>query len=195
MAKLDCYISCACETKIIPQIKHLLTTWPDLDLNKYFKQVYLSKTLDKSHILPYFIKNIDLKDPNTLAFLAMMYKNGCGVEVNLFTAAELMQIAARLDIKWAKWEYYEILWKMNTPESLKTMIEYGQAESDKGNMELRARLARAYRDGKGVERDLNKAAELMKSVLPGNPAWAKWEYLDILKIINTAESDKEAFDS
>ena len=61
-------------------------------------------------------------------------------------------------------------------------------------MELRARLARAYRDGRGVQRDLRKAADLMRSIGSANPKWAKWEYLDILWMINTPETDKEMFD-
>ena len=122
------------------------------------------------------------------------YRDGRGVEKDLMKAIEWMKKAADQNLAWAKWEYYNILWIINTPDSLKIMIEYGKAESEKGNMELRARLARAYRDGRGVEKDLMKAANLLKSVLPGNPIWARWEYLDILWNINTPETDKEAFE-
>ncbi len=122
------------------------------------------------------------------------YREGRGVPKNLDAASKWMCKSAEMGCPWAKWEYYEILWKINTPESLKTMIEYGQTESDKGNMELKARLARAYRDGKGVEKDLRKAANLMKETHAGNPQWSKWEYIDILWKINTPETDKEMFD-
>ena len=126
--------------------------------------------------------------------LGRAYLEGKGVSKDLNTAAKWMKLCADQNCEGAKIEYYDILWRINTPESLKTMVEYGQAESDKGNMELRARLAGAYRDGKGVEKDLKKAAEIMKTVLSGDPVWAKWEYIDILERMNTPEADIEAYE-
>ncbi len=133
-------------------------------------------------------------DASMTGRIGRAYREGRGVLKNLDAASEWMRKSAEMGCPWAKWEYYEILWKINTPESLKTMIEYGQTESDKGNMEIKARLARAYRDGKGVEKDLRKAADLMKETHAGNPQWSKWEYIDILWKINTPETDKEMFD-
>lgn len=133
-------------------------------------------------------------NPIGYGWMGRAYRDGRAVKADLSEASKWMFKCADANIHWAKWEYFEILWKMNTPESLKAMIEYAQSESDKGNMELRARLARAYRDGKGVDKDLTKAAELMRSVLPGYPLWARWEFLDILRSINTSEADREAFE-
>ena len=128
------------------------------------------------------------------ARLARCYRDGRGVSKDLNKAAELMRSAAGKGLGWAKWEYFEILSMIGTPESLKAMIEYGQSESDNGNMELRARLARCYRDGRGVPRNLRKAADLMKETHSTNPQWSKWEYIDILWMMNTPETDKEMFE-
>ena len=126
--------------------------------------------------------------------VARMYRDGRGVPKDLDAAIEWMKKAADQNLAWAKWEYFDLLWRKNTPESLKTMIEYGQSESDKGNMQLRARMGRAYRDGKGVPKDLRKAADLMKETHKGKPNWSKWEYVDILWEMDTPETDKEMFD-
>ena len=125
--------------------------------------------------------------------LARAYRDGKGVDRDLFRASKLMKEAADNRIGWAKWEYFDILWKINTPESLEKMVDFAQIESDYGNMELRARLARAYRDGKGVDRDLRKAADLMRSVHGEKPRWAKREYFDILWNMRTPETDSEMF--
>ena len=125
--------------------------------------------------------------------LANCYRYGQGVEKNLDLAVDYMRKAVNQEIGWVKPQYFDVLWGINTPEALKEMIEYAQLESDYGNMELRARLARAYRDGKGVDKDLNKAVDLLRTVIPGKPFWARWEYLDILRMIKTPEADAEAF--
>lgn len=118
------------------------------------------------------------------------YRDGKGVPKNLDIATRWMLKSAEMGCDWAKIEYFELLWTIGTPESLKTMIEYGLLQSNKGNMELRARLGRAYREGKGVEKDLRRAAELMKETHKGKPQWSKWEYVDILMMMETPETDK-----
>ena len=124
--------------------------------------------------------------------LARAYREGKGVDKDLNLAAEWMRKAANSGVSWAKWEYFGILKSINTPDSLNQMVEYAQKESDKGNLELRARLARLYRDGIGVEKNLTVAAELMKSCADSNkPNFAKYEYYDILKSLGTVEAYNE----
>ena len=125
--------------------------------------------------------------------LSRCYRDGRGIKKDLDKASKLMKDAANQNNDQAKIEYYDILWDINTPESHYLMVEFGQKESDSGNLELRARLARAYRDGKGVDKDLKKAAELMRTVLSDKPMWARWEYIDILYTIDTPAANEEAF--
>ena len=127
-------------------------------------------------------------DRGSIGRLARAYRDGKGVEQNLELSAELMKKAADKNLSWAKWEYFDILRKINTSESLQKMIDYGEKESA-GNPEITARMARAYRDGKGVEKDLVKAAELMRAAsLAPTPRWAKNELFDILWKISTLEA-------
>jgi lipopolysaccharide cholinephosphotransferase len=53
------------------------------------------------------------------------------------------------------------------------------------------RLGRAYRDGKGVEKDLNKAIEWMRKASEQGLSWAKWELCDLLLSDKTDEGFRE----
>ena len=59
-------------------------------------------------------------------------------------------------------ELFDILWKIGTPESFAEMIAVASGFAEEGNAGAMARLGRAYREGKGVPKDLDKAAELIK---------------------------------
>ena len=54
-------------------------------------------------------------------------------------------------------------------------------------------LARMYRDGKGAERDLNKAIKLMRNADKGNVGWAKLELTDMLLARGKDADMAEAF--
>jgi len=127
-------------------------------------------------------------------YLGRAYRDGIGVEADLESAAMCMEKAVDKGLDWARWEYYVILWKMNTPKSLKTMFRFAEKESNMSDPYIRAGLARAYREGRGVEKDLQKAADLMKSSFKGGPSFAKGDYVDILLEMNTPEADRTAFE-
>ena len=59
---------------------------------------------------------------------------------------------------------FDIYWEDGTEESCRKMIEAVEpyAKTNKG---AATRLSRAYREGKGVEKDLDKADEIMKTFL------------------------------
>ena len=103
-----------------------------------------------------------------MGMLGRAYRDAIGIERNDNLAIKWLRMASDYSMNWAKWEYFDLLWKIGTDESLKEMIRFATAESDAGNMELRARLARAYRDGKGVDVDLEKVDKLIQSCSVGN---------------------------
>jgi hypothetical protein len=72
------------------------------------------------------------------------------------------------------------IWALN---ELKKISQYGNA------MGL---LGRAYRDGKGIEKNLDIAAEWMRKAVAKNIGWANNELFDVLWRIGTAESFDEA---
>ncbi|WP_400218750.1 DUF6270 domain-containing protein [Methanomethylophilus alvi] len=135
---------------------------------------------------------IEQNEVQAFAELGRCYRDGKGVERDLLKAAEWMRKAADQNLGWAKNELFDILWRINTPESLKEMISVATAFSDLGDGNAMGRMGRAYRDGRGVEQDLSKAAEWMRKAREHKIGWADWELFDILYRINTPESLDEA---
>ena len=159
-----------------------------------FDLLYCVNTKDANTEMAKLIKEVANSDnPDACGRLAKLYREGRGVTKDLDLAAKWMKEAADFGVDWAKIEYYEILLEINTPESLEKMIQYGVSEAKLGNNEITARLARAYRDGKGVETDLKRAADLMEATIYSTPRWARWEYIDIMWNINTPETDKRMY--
>ena len=127
-----------------------------------------------------------------IAELGRCYRDGKGVGKDLVKAAEWMRKAADQDLGWAKNELFDILWRINTPESLSEMIEVGKAFADTGDGAAMGRIGRAYRDGRGVAQDLSIAADWMRKARTRKIGWADWELVDILFRMNTSESNSEA---
>ena len=115
-----------------------------------------------------------------MGHLGRAYRDGRGVPRDLDKAAEWMRKAADKNVGWAKNELFDILWKINTPESHKEMISVAKVFAEAGDGGAMGRLGRAYRDGRGVEQDLDKAAEWMRKAADKNVGWAKNELSKIL---------------
>jgi TPR repeat protein len=114
--------------------------------------------------------------------LGRAYRDGKGVEKNLDIAADWMRKASAINIGWTKNELFDILWKIDTPDSRKEMIAVATAFADSGNGEAMGRLGRAYRDGKGVEKDLDIAADWMRKASAKNIGWVKVELSNLFLV-------------
>ncbi len=86
-------------------------------------------------------------------------------------------------VNWAKWEYFDILWDMDTPDTDAKMMEFARPLAASGQREMELRVGRAYRFGRGVERDLAAAAEWMEKSASKNLAQARSEYAEVLQEI------------
>ena len=120
-------------------------------------------------------------------FLARMYRDGKGVEKDLDKAIELMSIASSGIQKWPKNELAELLVKRGTQEDFSKALEINLELSATGDLSATGRLARMYRDGKGVEKDLDKAIELMKKAAESELSWPKKELSEMLAMRGDSE--------
>ena len=117
------------------------------------------------------------------------YRDGKGVEKDLDKAAEWMRKASNAGIGWAKNELFDILWRIGTPESYREMISVATAFAELGDGNAMGRIGRAYRDGKGVEKDLDKAAEWMRKAM--DKAWLWGVDLSDLLLKSPKKKDHE----
>ena len=83
---------------------------------------------------------------------------------------------------------FDYYWINNTPTNTTKMIDLAYRQVEKGNNIMVERLGKAYFKGRGVKKDLNKAAELLRIAIKNGVSWAKGELIDILWTINTRES-------
>ena len=127
-------------------------------------------------------------DGNAMGRLGRAYRDGRGVKQDLGKAAEWMRKAADKNIGWAKNELFDILWRINTPESQEEMISVATAFAEAGDGNAMGRLGRAYRDGRGVSQDLEKAAEWMRKAARRNVNLFKDELYEIVWKISTDSS-------
>lgn len=104
--------------------------------------------------------------------LGRMYRDGRGVDVDLNTAAMWMRKAADQNLKWAKNELFDILWMINTSETDKEMFSVASSFASLGNGGAMGRLARCYRDGRGVEKNQDSAIEWMQKAAKKKVPWA-----------------------
>ena len=157
------------------------------EMTNFFKKY---PTIDSSSVI-LCKKEAESGNPEAMKWLARMYRDGKGVETDLDKAAEWMRKAANEGVSWARSELYDIFWKMDTPDSLKEMRELVVPLAKSGDARAMNQLARMYRDGKGVETDLDKAAEWMRKAANEGVSWAPHELFGILWQINTPDSLKE----
>ena len=128
--------------------------------------------------------DINVFDADILDRIERTYKEGRG-RSNLNLTAKWMRAG------WNMNELFDILWKNDTPESRAEMIRVATAFAATGDGGAMIRLGRAYRDGRGVGRNLNTAAEWMRKATDANIGWAKNELFDVLWKIDTTESRAE----
>ena len=125
--------------------------------------------------------------------LGRLYRDGLGTNRDMNEAMRWMRKAHEGGLKWAKWELFDLLWRINTPESTKEMIELITPFADEGDGPSIIRLARAYRDGRGVERDNLKALEYMRTAM-SKGVNCQIELINLLWSMNTRESLTELSD-
>ncbi|MCQ2071470.1 MAG: hypothetical protein MJZ68_10110, partial [archaeon] len=116
------------------------------------------------------------KDP---VELGRAYRKGAGVEKDLVRSAEYYRTAISRGNKWIYKELCDVLWSMKTAEADREYVGILIPESNKGKHEAIGRLGKAYRDGRGVEKDLAKAKELFTKAVALDPKWKK--QLDAMK--------------
>ena len=77
-------------------------------------------------------------------------------------------------------EYYDIMGAVGTSNSYKEMVSVASTFADRGDSHAMIRLGRAYRYGKGVDKDLVEAAKWMRMAADKGEALANSELVQVL---------------
>ncbi len=98
---------------------------------------------------------------------------------------------SRMDVKWAKYILFNMLWRLRTKEADEELVKVVSRPAREGDGISMKLLARAYREGKGVEKDLDKALDWARKSVEVRTPLARNELFDILSKIDTPESKAE----
>ena len=112
--------------------------------------------------------------------LARMYRDGIGTDSNMDLAADWMEKAMRGNVGWAKLELVDILIARSGEADKKRAYELCNELAKDNNAGGYGRLARMYRDGWGVNVDLDKAKSMMKIAADMGVKWASDEYAELV---------------
>jgi len=123
-------------------------------------------------------KIIESKTPAEIVTIAKQYRDGIGCEKDKKTAIELLlYVSKTLNPKYAV-ELFDLVWGCED-ESLPQCIDI--LKSIPGNIDyINARLAKAYYYGKGTEKNIDLAIDLMLKSAKSGIFWCKTELFDML---------------
>ncbi len=105
--------------------------------------------------------------------LSRAYREGRGVKVDLDKAAELAQRNYDAGVQGANIDLFDTLWKMGTPEAYDKMVSLVKGPAADGDLGSMVRMARAYREGRGVPKDVKEAVSILEKVVAEKPAFRK----------------------
>lgn len=145
---------------------------------------------------------VSKNDPLGMIRLARIYKDGKGVPEKPIQAMQLYKQAYRLGLTQAGIEFIDLSAAFDdkyATEAISICTELVNANNPEGIL----RLARIYKDGKWVPRDLNRALQLSKKASSMGLKQALWEVTDIYysmglwnspecKLIVQSESDTDS---
>ncbi len=153
-------------------------------------QAYLSLPRGHPDLVPLCDRLISQEEWEALGWKARAYRDGKGVSKDLDKAASLYEEAANKGVTWARYELFSVLWGMEGPENDARMAAFAERMSDAGDMEMRARLSKCYRHGRGVPKDMGKAARLALDAFDHGVAWAGNDYVNTLWSMHDLGVDK-----
>jgi hypothetical protein len=134
------------------------------------------------------IKASENGDSEVMRQVGISYRDGKGTEVSLDKAIEWFRKSSDKGNGAASVQLMDVLMKRGNPEDLSEMLKIAHRFADDGNGDGMVCLGRAYRYGKGVDKDLNTATEWFRKAASAGVEWATNELFDTLWEIGTPES-------
>ncbi|MCQ2071474.1 MAG: sel1 repeat family protein, partial [archaeon] len=151
----------------------------------------LSKSGSESDRREAFTRCVDIKEKDfrAMALLSRMFIGGIGTEKNPTLA---LVWADSADLEHQKpTEMFDILWKIGTPETYERLLSTISPAAESGDLAAIGRLAKIYYEGKGAEKDLARAAEILRPISKAG-SWPNLMF-DILWDMDSEDTYEEMF--
>ena len=131
-------------------------------------------------------------DSKSMVSLSHFYKKGIVVQKDLNKALEYLEMAVSSGVSSAKYEYYDLLLMNSSKESIKKLVELLECDAVTGDPRSIGRLARLYRDGIGVDKDVEHAISLMKEA--SDKGILTWD-IELVDLLLSTDDDKKHNDA
>lgn len=119
-------------------------------------------------------------NPNLLVILSNLYSTGTYVEKDLDTSIRYCLDAVERNVGRAKNQAVDLLLARSSEGDAELAYQICSRYANEGNAWAQGRLARMYSQGLYVDRNLRKAAELMREAYDAGVPWARKELIKIL---------------
>ncbi len=144
---------------------------------------YWKSSEDDSVLLELCRLSVSADDAFGHVYLARIFRDGRGVSNDAELSLEHMKLARESGITWIDFEYAELLISRGRPEDYETAFVILQYLSDKGNKDALFRLAQCYRNGIGVEKNLDLSLYYMDEAVKAGHKGAIEEINSLKKIV------------
>ena len=127
-------------------------------------------------------------DPSVRIALSRLYSDGKGVSRDVDRTIDLL---GPLKDSNARRELLRVLWEQNDPQYYDLMVSTATELAGNGDGIAMNILGRAYRYGRGVQKDLMESAEWMRKADNAKVRWAGIELVEVLWEIGTPDALRE----
>ncbi len=134
----------------------------DSDRHRLFDVIWKSGGEASEHRMVSVVAPFVDEDREAKVRMGMAYQKGRGVSESLSEASKLFRDAAGLGKSLGACRLFDVVWSTRSSDQYQFVADLVRRFADSGDPESKWRLGRAYRFGKGVEKDLERAAELCR---------------------------------
>ena len=163
-----------------PKVIHFCGPWKPWDCGGWPHYDFWWKYAEMSSVAKEFFVN-DKRRLSDIAHNAMRFHYNWGVEKNLHMALESYSEIIKEGIGQAVPYAIDVAKEIGDMDGIRELAPYAATEAEKGNGDCAVRLGQAYRDGQGVEWNLDKAEYWFRKAYNLNIFWCKPELYDVLK--------------
>ncbi len=111
----------------------------------------------------------DTGEPKGLLRLGRVLKTGRGTKKDLERSVECFRGAVEGGISSARFDLFDTLWEIGTQEASEEAVAVLRDMNSDGNLNVMVRMAKAYHEGRGVEKDQDEAVRILeKAVAKGS---------------------------